>query len=97
MNIQTKLEEIEAEFNNWNSNFYERLPLDNKQVEKLKSFYTSQIKSLLKEYVEWAEGMKFDLPPTIRGIEDIGLLKKKGWNEAIDTLTEPLKELLDKK
>lgn len=54
MNIQTRLSQIEAEFDEryvWQSTKgYDTTPYIIKNANEIKSFYTSQIKSLLKEY-----------------------------------------------
>jgi hypothetical protein len=65
MDIQTKLKQIEAEFDEkypelWSSNDG-REGYDSEISQTVKSFYTSQMKSLLKEYLEWAEVIKNEI------------------------------------
>lgn len=64
----------------------------------VKSFYTSQIKSLLEEYVKWAENQRGEIPSYKTGDENYSLwLAQEVFNRAITHLTEPLKELIKEK
>ena len=61
MSIKSIIEKRKKDFSEWNNQFYDRLPLSNKEIVRLENFIQSSIKEILQEVInEEAERLKDD-------------------------------------